>query len=265
MNGRRGAVLGFIAILLLLVLGLGLLVRRGFRATLPPPSWEVAVATRLRNFAIPGDETKRKNPVASTREELQQGRDMFLNRCANCHGVDGSGRTPIGTSEYPRVPDLRSPETQNLSDGEIHYIIENGVQMTGMPALSGAGSNADSWRLVLFVRSFGLRTQSEEAAATASAHYTGSQSCEKCHQEIYSHWKKTPMANVVRDPREHPEAITPDLSTNKVAPFTKEQVAFVYGSLWKQRYFTKVGDDYFPLPVQWAFADKSWRPYHVPV
>ena len=222
------------------------------------------MATRLRNFAIPGDETKRKNPVASTREELQQGRDMFLNRCANCHGVDGSGRTPIGTSEYPRVPDLRSPETQNLSDGEIHYIIENGVQMTGMPALSGAGSNADSWRLVLFVRSFGLRTQSEEAAATASAHYTGSQSCEKCHQEIYSHWKKTPMANVVRDPREHPEAITPDLSTNKVAPFTKEQVAFVYGSLWKQRYFTKVGDDYFPLPVQWAFADKSWRPYHVP-
>jgi hypothetical protein len=46
------------------------------------------------------------------------------------------------------------------------------------------------------------------------------------------------MANVVRDPREHPEAIIPDPATNNVAPFTKDQVALVYGSLWKQRYFT---------------------------
>jgi len=41
------------------------------------------------------------------------------------------------------------------------------------------------------------------------------------------------MANVVRDPREHPDAIIPDLNTNHVAPFTKEQVSLAYGSLWK--------------------------------
>lgn len=71
------------------------------------------------------------------------------------------------------------------------------------------------------------------------------------------------MANVIRDPREHPDAILPDLNTNKIAPFTKEQVAFVYGTKWKQRYFTKIGDDYFPLPVQWDVGNKIWRPYHV--
>ncbi len=71
------------------------------------------------------------------------------------------------------------------------------------------------------------------------------------------------MANVVRDPREHPEAIIPDLATNTVAKFTRDQVAFVYGSIWKQRYFTKVGDDYFPLPVQWDVGNKKWLPYHI--
>ena len=225
-------------------LGLSLLMWRGFRASTTPPVWEVALARQVRNFAIPADARNRKNPVSATSESRQHGRDLFLNRCATCHGVDGSGRTPIGGNTYPRVPDLRSPTAQNLTDGQLHYIIENGVQLTGMPALGSVPSSLDAWELVLFVR--GLRDltrkeQSQGAATVASAHYSGSQSCEKCHQEIYARWQKTPMANVVRDPREHPEAIIPDLATNTVAKFTNDQVAFVYGSIWKQRYFTKVG------------------------
>lgn len=73
------------------------------------------------------------------------------------------------------------------------------------------------------------------------------------------------MANVVRDPREHPDAIIPDLSQpNPLVTFTKDDIAFVYGSKWKQRYFTKRGDDYFPLGAQWDVAAKTWRPYKVP-
>jgi predicted CXXCH cytochrome family protein len=100
--------------------------------------------------------------------------------------------------------------------------------------------------------------------ASASAHYVGSQACEKCHAEIYEHWQKTPMANVVRDPIQHPDAIIPDLATNNVYKFSRDQVAFVYGSIWKQRYFTKIGDDYFPLPVQWEVVNKKWSKYQVP-
>jgi predicted CXXCH cytochrome family protein len=153
-----------------------------------------------------------------------------------------------------------------MTDGQLHYIIENGVQLTGMPALGTVASSADAWELVVFLRGFhqlDQREQSQAVARLASAHYSGSQSCEKCHQEIYAQWSKTPMANVVRDPREHPESIIPDLNTNTVAKFTKDQVAFVYGSLWKQRYFTKIGDDYFPLSAQWDVANKTWRPYKV--
>lgn len=73
------------------------------------------------------------------------------------------------------------------------------------------------------------------------------------------------MANVVRDPKDHPDAIIPDLSKpDPLLTFTKDQIAFVYGSKWKQRYFTKVGNDYFPLPAQWDVTFKRWRPYFVP-
>jgi predicted CXXCH cytochrome family protein len=72
------------------------------------------------------------------------------------------------------------------------------------------------------------------------------------------------MANVVRDPKVHPDAIIPDLSKpDPLLTFTVNDIAFVYGSKWKQRYFTKIGDDYFPLGAQWDITHKQWRPYFV--
>ena len=267
MRVLRGIAVAALILCLVLAIAFGLLIHRGFRAGTVPPPWEASVARTVRDFAIPASERRVKNPVPATAETLQRGRDLFLNRCAGCHGPDGSGRTLIGSNTYPRVPDLRSSPAQELSDGELHYIIVNGVQLTGMPALGGPGSSADSWTLVRFVRSLGVqdqKQQSQQMTNLSSAHYAGSHSCAKCHQEIYDRWKKTPMANVVREPREHPEAIIPNLATNAVAKFTKDQIAFVYGSLWKQRYFTKIGDDYFPLSAQWDVTNHAWRPYKVP-
>ena len=244
------------------------LIRRGFRATTEPSAFERAVARTARNWAIPRRARQEKNPLTATAENLQAGREDFLARCATCHGHDASGLTPVGRNLYPRAPNISSAETQKLTDGEIHYIIENGVQLTGMPAWGNrhSSSDEDSWRLVLFIRNLRALTEAEKAQqqnTAAAAYYVGSQACEKCHAQIYEHWRKTPMANVVRDPREHPDAILPNLATNPFAKFTKEQVALVYGSIWKQRYFTKIGDDYFPEPAQWDIAHHAWRPYFV--
>lgn len=73
------------------------------------------------------------------------------------------------------------------------------------------------------------------------------------------------MANVVRDPKTHPDAIIPDLSKADpaIVKFKRGDIAFVYGSKWKQRFFTKTGDDYFPLDAQWDIAHQKWLPYHV--
>ena len=98
----------------------------------------------------------------------------------------------------------------------------------------------------------------------AAASYVGSTACGRCHAPIYDRWKQTRMANVVRDPKEYPDAIIPDLAQpNPLVTFTRDQIAFVYGSKWKQRYFTKVGDDYFPLGAQWDVTHRQWRPYNV--
>jgi predicted CXXCH cytochrome family protein len=129
--------------------------------------------------------------------------------------------------------------------------------------------------VLLFVWAISLYAQSPAAASAqappaasgqppAGAAYVGSAACRSCHQKEYDGWKQTRMANVVRDPREHPEAVLGDFtSTDPVRTFTLDDVAFVYGSRYKQRYFTRRGDDYFPLPAQWDVAKKKWLPYHV--
>ena len=98
----------------------------------------------------------------------------------------------------------------------------------------------------------------------SSSHYVGSQACKSCHEDQFGRWSKTKMANVVRDPKVHPEAVIPDFSqADPPLKFTLDDVAFVYGSKWKQRYFTRVGNDYYPLPAQWDVTHRVWRPYFV--
>lgn len=244
------------------------LVRRGFSARDEPTSLERTVARFVRNLSIPNRVAQEPNPWKPTPDVLKEAREVFTARCAGCHGPDGSGQTIVGRNLYPKPPDLRSALTQRLTDGQIHYIIQNGVRLTGMPAWGNPHEEQGeiSWKLVLFIRDLRQPTTaevSEQQEAAASAHYVGSLACQKCHAELYARWEKTPMANVIRDPRKHPNAIIPDLATNIIAKFSKDQVAFVYGSVWKQRYFTKVGDDYFPLPAQWDVVHKKWLPYFV--
>jgi len=94
--------------------------------------------------------------------------------------------------------------------------------------------------------------------------YVGSATCRDCHSSIYEQWTKTRMANVVTDPRVRPQVVIPDFSkADALLSFKLDDVALVYGTKWKQRYFKKQGDDYFPLPAQWDVNHKIWRPYFV--
>src|SRR4051794_20946694 len=80
-------------------------------------------------------------------------------------------------------------------------------------------------------------------AMQTPATFTGSQACRRCHTATYERWSKTLMANVVTDPKVHPEVVLPDFSkADPLLTFKLEDVAFVYGSKWKQRYFTKRGN-----------------------
>jgi predicted CXXCH cytochrome family protein len=103
----------------------------------------------------------------------------------------------------------------------------------------------------------------QQESKPPAAHFVGSASCRSCHTKEYDGWKQTRMANVIRSPKEHPDAVLGDFThANPLVNFTLDQVAFVYGSRYKQRYFTKIGDDYFVFPAQWDVAKKRWLPYH---
>jgi len=154
---RNAVIAAVIAVVLACIAYGTYLVRRGFSATAQPSGLETFVARTVRGWAIPSGAKNEKNPWAdkATPEVMTEARDHYADHCATCHANDGSGDTEIGQGLYPKAPDMRLPRTQNLTDGEIYYIIENGVRLTGMPAWGNPAKQAqddDSWKLVLFIR-----------------------------------------------------------------------------------------------------------------
>ena len=137
------------------------MIRRGFSARDTPSLLETYIAGAARRFAIPAAAKHAKNPFAPTPEVLAEARAHFADHCATCHANDGSGQTEIGQKLYPKAPDMRLPQTQDLTDGEIYSIIHNGIRLTGMPAWGDAAGDEDSWKLVLFIRHLTQMTPEE--------------------------------------------------------------------------------------------------------
>ncbi len=155
--------LGAVAIVLAAACLVWAYLGHGLSARDRPLAAEAFLARRLRHLAVPRGARDRPNPVPRSTEGLAEARAHFADHCASCHANDGSGRTPIGENLYPKAPDMRLPDTHKLSDGELFYIIQNGVRFTGMPAW-GSGSPEDerhSWNLVHFIRHLPEQTPEE--------------------------------------------------------------------------------------------------------
>jgi len=148
-------------IIILIVSGLALLgwfgyqlFTTGFSAKAEPHALEVLLARQVRYLAIPLEHRNKPNPIPVTPDVLQDGLAHFADHCATCHANDGSGQTPIGKNVYPKAPDLRESPTQTMSDGELFWVIHNGIRFTAMPAWGGGDpeQDLDSWKLVHFIR-----------------------------------------------------------------------------------------------------------------
>jgi mono/diheme cytochrome c family protein len=158
----------FACILLVAIIGAAgvYMLERGISARGEPTAVEAFVARRLRHFAIPRSASDAVNPVQSSPEVLSAAMAHFADHCSICHGNDGRGTSLIGRGLYPKPPDMTQPGTQQLSDGELYYIIENGVRFTGMPGFSDEpanGQDTESWQLVLFIRHLPSITDDEVA------------------------------------------------------------------------------------------------------
>ena len=136
----------------------------GLSAREQPGALERWMARQARTLAVPKDARRRENPVADSPQVQADARAHWADHCAACHSNNGSGDVEMGKHMYPPAPNMRQPETQQLTDGELFFIIQNGIRMTGMPAW-GSGSphdEQDSWKLVRFIRHLPQLTPEEE-------------------------------------------------------------------------------------------------------
>ena len=149
-RGKWIAFAGVIVFLGAAAWGYWFLTAHSFSAREKPTALEAFLARHARRIATPPGARNLKNPLSPTPLNIAEARDHFADHCAICHANDGSGKTQISAGLYPPAPDMRQADTQNLSDGEIFYIIKNGIRFTGMPGWGG--EDDENWKLVLFIR-----------------------------------------------------------------------------------------------------------------
>jgi mono/diheme cytochrome c family protein len=123
----------------------------GCRAT-PPGKWETATITKIKHsLTVGGRQTK--NPLAATPENIESGRIAFSHYCVACHGFDGQNTgVPFADTVAPPVPLLNSSSVQSYTDGQLHWILVNGISPSGMPASRGILTDNELWSIVVYIR-----------------------------------------------------------------------------------------------------------------
>jgi mono/diheme cytochrome c family protein len=93
------------------------------------------------------------NPVPATPENIQAGQRSFGAYCMVCHGLDGQNTgVPFADKMSPPVPQLNSSTVQSYTDGQLHWIVRNGISPSGMPASKDVFHDEEIWQLVLYIR-----------------------------------------------------------------------------------------------------------------
>jgi mono/diheme cytochrome c family protein len=93
------------------------------------------------------------NPLPATEENIHAGQKNFAGYCMVCHGLDGQNTgVPFADKMAPPVPALSSASVQAYSDGQLHWIIRNGIFPSGMPASKDMFRDEEIWQMVAYIR-----------------------------------------------------------------------------------------------------------------
>jgi mono/diheme cytochrome c family protein len=117
-----------------------------------PGAMESKMATEVKHKMTVGGKDV-PNPVAATAENIADGQEHFGHHCGICHGLDGEATgVPFADKMSPPIPLLSSSDVQEYKDGQLKWIIENGINPSGMPAWKGILTDEEMWKIVNFVR-----------------------------------------------------------------------------------------------------------------
>jgi len=100
----------------------------------------------------PASATADKNPYAGSAAAAANGKKLYAQSCAQCHGNNMQGMGP--------APALDTASVRNARAGELFWFITTGKLSSGMPSWSQL-SKQQRWQLVTF-----LESQSRQKTAT---------------------------------------------------------------------------------------------------
>ena len=78
------------------------------------------------------------------------GREIYVNTCIRCHGIDGKGA--LGIKLVPPPADLTSSAVQDRLDGTLFRRIHEGKPNTAMGAWKHSLSDEEIWDVLAYVR-----------------------------------------------------------------------------------------------------------------
>jgi S-disulfanyl-L-cysteine oxidoreductase SoxD len=118
----------------------------------PPGKWETSTLTRIKHSVTVGGKSV-ENPLSASPETITSGKDAFSHYCVACHGLDGQNTgVPFADRMSPPVPSLKSATVQSYTDGQLKWIIDNGISPSGMPASKGTLTDDEIWSIVIYLR-----------------------------------------------------------------------------------------------------------------
>ena len=118
-----------------------------------PPSRPESATANLVKHRITVRNKRQKNPLRFTPQTLADGKEAFGHYCVVCHGNDGQNTgVPFLEHMAPPVPSLASAEVQTYTDGQLKWILDNGIFPSGMPGSKGTLSDDELWSIVMYLR-----------------------------------------------------------------------------------------------------------------
>lgn len=150
----KGILIGAVGMLLLLVLiGLIVVLTGGYNVAAterhnPLVGW--ALTTAMRNH-VQGAADDLTAPAEITPAMIEAGAGEYKAMCAHCHGGVGESRAEWAETMRP-IPPALAQAADRWSIEEVHWIVSNGVKMSGMPAFGPTHDEATMWNIAAFVK-----------------------------------------------------------------------------------------------------------------
>ncbi len=180
-------------------------------ATSSPSKLESRVALFALNRSVARRAPSAKNPFPASPDLFRQGRAHYKENCVVCHAAPGVEGSELSEGLNPPAPDLTLPRVQARPDGEMFWIVSNGIRTTGMPAFSPTHKPEEIWKIVAFVRHLPEITAEEQAQLKAvreeeERHHEGGGAEEHGRKETaegagrHAHSDETPAPGTAKEP-----------------------------------------------------------------